>query len=154
MLTPESVSVPVPALVSPPLPASAWPTVTAKPLVSRVPPPLCRLTAVSPCRNVVEAALARSVPPLKLNVPLPSAGSVTPGVTIVPPLRLTVPRVEAFAQQAPNPSVLARVTSAVPLTLTVPVPTSAGSSCPPFTLSAPPEKFIVPVLPKRRAPLK
>ena len=104
MFAPLRVSVPVPLLVRPPSvalspPSVEWtsrcPTVTLKPAVLMIAPPLRTLAAVSTLgKKVVPLLLVGwRVPPLKLNVlvPPPVSPSAMLGTLRVPPLRLSVP---------------------------------------------------------------
>ena len=94
MLVPVNVSVPVPSLVSPPdppAPTSGEVTVSLNAWVSIVTPPASTLTVLT-VRNAVLLALARSVPPLKLNVLVPltpwTAAAVSVAVEPTPLPRL------------------------------------------------------------------
>ena len=144
LFAPVSESEPAPTLVKPPEPVRAWGRVTVKPAVSTIAPPAATVAEPRPDRNDVWSARAASVPPLNTNAePAPPAPPVTWFTRSVPPLRLTVPLVVAPA--LPSTSVGAR-TSPAPDSVSDPrapsaAPTARSPTC---TSTRPPDTVTVP----------
>ena len=91
---PESVSVPLPDFVRPPPPTPArrlCATAMLKPLQSILAPPALTFAALRVWKKSVRLAVAWSVPPSKLNVPVPPEILVTFLTDSVPPFRLNTP---------------------------------------------------------------
>ena len=127
--------------------------VTFFPFVLRIAPPVRTFAVVQVLEKRCAGPIACSVPPLKLNVPVPPACVTETGRDkgrVVPPaFRLKVPLAVAVFPTIRPP---AETTVPVPLTVITPMPSSpAKSRAPAFVwLNVPPLTLIRPLLPAKR----